>query len=51
MSELDLLVKGALLHDIGKVCIRADHSLGNHSNAGVTFLQKFLDDSDRKSVV
>lgn len=45
MSEIDLLVKGALLHDIGKVCIRADRSLGNHSNAGVTFLQKFLDDS------
>lgn len=42
MSNIDILIKGALLHDIGKVCLRADHSLGNHSQAGVNFLGKFL---------
>lgn len=42
MNAMDVLMKGALLHDIGKICIRADHSLGNHSHAGAEFLKKFL---------
>lgn len=45
MSDVDILIKGALLHDIGKVCLRADHSLGNHSQAGSKFLRQFLDSS------
>ena len=42
MSDLDILIKGALLHDIGKLCLRANHSLGNHSQAGANFLESFL---------
>ena len=49
MSNLDVLIKGALLHDIGKLCLRADHSAGNHSQAGAKFLEEFLQmaDSDK----
>ena len=49
MTEIDVLIKGALLHDIGKVCLRADHSLGNHSEAGVKFLRRFLDDTSAEN--
>lgn len=42
VNELNVLIKGALLHDIGKICMRADRSLGNHSQAGEQYLQKFL---------
>lgn len=42
VNELNVLIKGALLHDIGKICLRADHSLGKHSEAGAKFLQKNL---------
>lgn len=42
MNELDILIKSSLLHDIGKVCIRADHSLGNHYQAGAEYISKFL---------
>lgn len=45
MAEIDVLIKAALLHDIGKMCLRADHSLGNHSNAGANFLKKYMDNS------
>ena len=48
MTEIDILVKGALLHDIGKVCLRADHSLGNHSEAGVKFLSRFLKNAEEE---
>lgn len=34
--------KAALLHDIGKVCLRAEPKRITHSAAGVQFLQKFL---------
>lgn len=43
MAEIDILTKAALLHDIGKICLRADHSLGNHSEAGAKFLSSFLE--------
>lgn len=46
MQKIDLLTKAALLHDVGKVCLRADHSLGNHSNAGAGFLATFMDNSE-----
>lgn len=37
MGCLETLVKGALLHDIGKVVYRANEGLGDHSIAGATF--------------
>lgn len=46
MSSLDILIKGALLHDVGKLCLRADHSAGNHSQAGAKFLAEFLQTAD-----
>ena len=46
MSNLDILIKGALLHDIGKLCLRADHTAGNHSQAGAKFLEEFLQTAD-----
>ncbi len=51
MLEMDVLTKAALLHDVGKVCLRADHSLGNHSNAGAHFLSAFMDDSEEAEQV
>ena len=47
MDEMNVLMKGALLHDVGKICLRADKSLGNHSQAGVEFLKKFLGNSEQ----
>lgn len=46
MNQYDALIKGALLHDIGKILYRADHSVGNHSAAGVTFLKQYLDTTE-----
>ena len=43
MEELEIIIqKAALLHDIGKVCLRADLGLGNHSKAGVEFLKPYF---------
>lgn len=42
----DTLVKSAILHDVGKICIRADHSLGEHSKAGAEFLKPFLENNE-----
>lgn len=42
MNSMEVLMKGALLHDIGKICMRADRSLGNHSQAGAGFVQRFM---------
>lgn len=38
-----MLMKGALLHDIGKILYRADRSVGNHSSAGKDFLSHYVD--------
>lgn len=46
MQKNSTLIKGALLHDIGKIVMRADRSLGNHSDAGVNFLKQYIDSSD-----
>lgn len=46
MSNLDILIKGALLHDIGKLCLRADRRAGNHSQVGAKFLEEFLQTAD-----
>lgn len=37
MKEKEILIKGALLHDIGKVCYRAMKKRINHSKLGGDF--------------
>lgn len=46
MGCLETLVKGALLHDIGKVVYRANEGLGDHSIAGATFLRSYTEDKE-----
>ena len=46
MDDMEILIKGALLHDVGKVCYRASRKAGNHSMAGSNFLENYLDDSE-----
>ena len=43
---LETLIKGALLHDIGKVVYRANEGLGDHSTAGATFLRSYTEDKE-----
>jgi len=45
MKDLSLAAKAALLHDIGKVCIRATGERQNHSVLGADFLRSFLGES------
>lgn len=40
MQNMDALVKGALLHDIGKIVYRAEGKPVNHSTLGKMFLQE-----------
>ena len=40
-----IIEKAALLHDIGKICLRAEPGRMTHSEAGVRFLKPFLADS------
>ena len=42
MNEKEILIKGALLHDIGKVCYRAMKKRINHSKLGGDFLEQYL---------
>lgn len=42
MKEEEILIKGALLHDIGKVCYRAMKKRINHSKLGGDFLEQYL---------
>lgn len=42
MKEKEILIKGALLHDIGKVCYRAVNKRINHSKLGGDFLEQYL---------
>ena len=44
MDCLETLVKGALLHDIGKVVYRASEGSGDHSTAGATFLRSYTNE-------
>ena len=46
MGCLETLVKGALLHDIGKVVYRANEGSGDHSTAGATFLRSYTEDKE-----
>lgn len=41
MKEKEILIKGALLHDIGKVCYRTGKRI-NHSKLGGDFLEQYL---------
>lgn len=42
MKEKEILIKGALLHDIGKVCYRAMNKRINYSKLGGDFLEQYL---------
>lgn len=42
MKEKEILIKGALLHDIGKICYRAMNKRINHSKLGGDFLEQYL---------
>lgn len=42
MKEKEILIKGALLHDIGKVCYRTMKKRINHSKLGGDFLEQYL---------
>ena len=42
MKKKEILIKGALLHDIGKVCYRAMNKRINHSKLGGDFLEQYL---------
>ena len=46
MGCLETLVKGALLHDIGKVVYRANEGSGDYSTAGATFLRSYTEDKE-----
>lgn len=51
MDDVEILIKGALLHDIGKVCYRASRAVGNHSKAGADFLKDYLSDSEENNQI
>ena len=46
MGCIETLVKGALLHDIGKVVYRASEGSGDHSTAGTTFLRSYTKEKE-----
>ena len=46
MGCIETLVKGALLHDIGKVVYRASEGSGDHSTAGATFLRSYTEETE-----
>ena len=47
MSEkISLALKAGLLHDVGKVCIRATHERQRHSILGAEFIKSFLADRE-----
>mgnify|MGYP000168963756 CR=1 FL=1 len=47
MSEkISLALKAGLLHDVGKVCIRATHERQRHSILGAEFIRSFLADTE-----
>lgn len=47
MDTHDVLVKGTLLHDIGKICIRANEGKESHSLLGARFLEPFFKDTTK----
>lgn len=51
MQTNEILIKGALLHDIGKVLYRANRKVGNHSYAGSDFLTQYLNNTSDKNLL
>ena len=48
MGKWDALVKGALLHDIGKVVYRANQGSDAHSKRGAAFIEPYFSDMGLK---
>lgn len=40
-GKISLALKAGLLHDVGKVCIRATHERQRHSILGAEFIRSF----------
>ena len=51
MSKWDALVKGALLHDIGKVVYRANQGTDTHSKRGADFIEPYFSDMGLKQSI
>ena len=45
-GKISLALKAGLLHDVGKVCIRATHEKTRHSVLGADFIKTFLKDTE-----
>ena len=50
-EDMRILAVSALLHDIGKLCCRADKEAGEHAFAGKLYLQKYLQSPASKAVL
>ena len=48
MGKWDALIKGALLHDIGKVVYRANQGSTSHSKSGADFIEPYFSDMNLK---
>ena len=51
MGKWDALVKGALLHDIGKVVYRANQGSDAHSKRGAAFIEPYFSDMGLKQSI
>ena len=51
MGKWDALVKGALLHDIGKVVYRANQGTDAHSKRGAAFIEPYFSDMGLKQSI
>lgn len=51
MGKWDALVKGALLHDIGKVMYRANQGSDAHSKRGAAFIEPYFSDMGLKQSI
>ena len=51
MGKWDALVKGALLHDIGKVVYRANQGTDAHSKCGAAFIEPYFSDMGLKQSI
>lgn len=49
MGKWDSLVKGALLHDVGKIVYRANKLTGAHSKRGGDFLEPYIQGSEENN--
>ena len=51
MGKWDALVKGALLHDVGKVVYRANQGTDAHSRRGAAFIEPYFSDMGLKQSI